>query len=91
MYDYKIDSTNIRILPPLSDLNVTFNSKFKFTSILVISAHKYMGFIIRNIKTINDSNVLRVQFLSILRTSLEYRSIIGSPMTKIHIDVLEKV
>lgn len=81
-FQYNINNTIISYTEYVKDLGVTFESNLCFKTHInniVQSAYKVLGFIIRNTQLFDDSSTLRILFFSLVRSKLEYCSVVWSP------------
>lgn len=93
-YPYIIHGQTLKRCECVKDLGITFDSALTFNSHVdnvVLSATRIAGFIIRNTRKFTDLNVLKVLYFSLVRTKLEYGSIIFYPLYKVQIQTLENV
>ena len=93
-FDYYLENTVIERKYVVRDLGVIFDSKFTFVdhiNTIILSASKSVGVIIRNSKEIEDLSVIKTLYCSLVRSRLEYASVIWNPIYKIHETNLERV
>lgn len=92
-YPYAINNDKLLNVTEIRDLGVNFDSKLTFDShlITIISKSlKSLGFIIRS-STHFSTQTIKMIYCSLVRSSLEYCSIVWSPYYNVHIDNVEKV
>ena len=93
-YDYIIDGTIIKRSTVYNDLGILFDDKFTFIEHInevVAKAYKTYGFIYRNCKDFNNPHVLKILFFSLVRSILEYGSLIWYPIYATHCNHIEFV
>jgi hypothetical protein len=76
------------------DLGVTFDAQFTFNEhidIIVVSSVKTLGFIFRSCKRFRSESCLRALYFTLVRSKLEYCSIVWSPIYRRGVDALESV
>lgn len=81
-FQYYINRTLIDRKDVIKDLGITFDSKLSFNehiSVIVNASYKTLGFIIRNVKSFNNLDAIKSLYFSLVRSKLEYGSIIWSP------------
>lgn len=91
-FDYKINSVELTRVSNVCDLGIHFDSKLTFNGHIekIISAsYKKLGFIIRNSKDFQNKDALRLLFISIIRSKLEYGAILWNPFYKYQKNNLE--
>ena len=94
VYNYRIAENDLPDCESVRDLGVTVDSTLSFTLHLdevVQSALRSLGFIMRTAAKFNDSDCLVTLFNSLVRSKLEYASIIWSPLYMIHKQRIEYV
>ncbi|RZC41200.1 hypothetical protein BDFB_012398 [Asbolus verrucosus] len=78
----------------IKDLGVVFDSRLCFVehyNDLILSAHRTLGFIIRNSRHFKQLSTLFTLFDTFVRSKLENACVIWDPHSKNHIDLLESV
>ncbi|KAL1446776.1 hypothetical protein WDU94_005426 [Cyamophila willieti] len=93
-YTYNINNTPLNYVEHYKDLGVTFEKNLEFKKHLneiEKKAFQRLGMIIRFSKPIQDLDALRLLYQSLVRSILEYGSIIWSPRTQVAIKSLEKI
>lgn len=81
-FTYKCLDQDLEKVNEFKDLGVIFDSRLSFNSyieIVIGEAFKVLGFVIRNSKDFNNVLVLKILFNSLVRSKLEYASIIWAP------------
>lgn len=92
--DYRINSTTIDRVSSVNDLGVIFDKDLSFNchiDNIILKGLRMLGFIRRNTKHITDTKALTCLYNSLVRSILEYCSVIWSPNYDCHIARLEKV
>lgn len=93
-YEYQIDQFTITRNTAIKDLGVTFDQQFTFKTHyknIVSSASRTLGFILRNCKSFNNVNTLKLIYNSFVISKLEYCSIVWHPIYQMDISHLESV
>lgn len=91
---YKINNTNVARQNIVKDLGVLLDSKLSFTDhydCIISKANKAMGFIFRTIKPLRNPSSILTLFFALVRSIVEYCSVIWSPFYKTHIDRIEAI
>jgi hypothetical protein len=94
MFDYRIGNALLTRCFTFKDLGVTFDAQFTFNEhvdIIVASSVKTLGFIIRSCKRFRSESCLRALYFTLVRSKLEYCSIVWSPIYRRGVDALESV
>ncbi|KAL1449423.1 hypothetical protein WDU94_001932 [Cyamophila willieti] len=84
-YHYKIKDTLIQPTDTYKDLGVMFQSNLSFDKQIkdvTQRAYKKLGMIIRHCQSITDIDAILLLYLSIVRSTLEYGSVVWSPNTQ---------
>lgn len=92
--DYKIDNSPLPEVLLIKDLGVLFNQKMNFKvhiNQVVNRAHQNLSFILRNTSYFTNLNVFVILYFSLVRSILEYASIIWMPDAYSVINEIEKV
>jgi len=93
--DYTINNIVLQRVFEIWDLGVTIDSTFSFNkhylNITKTSSTILLGFINRTCKDFTNSNALKVLYFSLVRSSLEYNSVVWSPSSVVHIQSLEAI
>lgn len=93
-YKYSIDNHTLETLNEIKDLGVVFDSKFTFVNhinMIVPKAYALLAFIKRNCRDFVDPYTIKLVYMSIVLTKLEYGCIIWNPFYANHINRLEKL
>ena len=91
---YYIDDNVIESVSSIKDLGVFFDSKMSFNvhiDSVVSRANKLLGFVNRMTKSFSSIRCVLVLYTSLVRSILEYCSIIWAPSYQVHVDRLESV
>ncbi|XP_063933353.1 uncharacterized protein LOC135145176 [Zophobas morio] len=78
IYNYVLDQRVLQRPDYVCDLGVTYDAELSFHKhyeVISTSAHKSLGFVVRNAAEFKDLDVLRLLFLSYVRSVLEYASV----------------
>ena len=78
----------IKDLGILTDCSLSWNSH---TDMITAKANRMLGLIKRTCKDLKDTATLKTLFCSLVRSNLEYCSVVWSPFTKRNIDKLERI
>lgn len=90
---YQINNSTLSCVTFVKDLGVTLTEDFRFNvhiSNITSRAFKLIGFISRNCKDLSV-NTSRLIYCTLIRSILEYASIVWSPYQGIYIDAIERV
>lgn len=91
---YSINNVHLESVSSFNDLGVTFNKDLSFKlhiGNIVLKGLRLLGFIKRNTKHINDTKALLCLYNCLVRSTLEYCSVIWSPCYACHISRIEQV
>ncbi|XP_044597272.1 uncharacterized protein LOC123273866 isoform X1 [Cotesia glomerata] len=94
LFDYTIDSKTLDRVQTVNDLGITFDYQLTFYdhyTNLVRSTTKILGFVIRSSKKFKNLNAVKALYISLVRSRLEYASVVWSPTYKKQISLIEKV
>uniref|UniRef100_A0A1Y1KXC2 Reverse transcriptase domain-containing protein n=1 Tax=Photinus pyralis TaxID=7054 RepID=A0A1Y1KXC2_PHOPY len=94
VYNYVVHSLRLTRVDLVKDLGVYFDSKFTFShhiATVTRSAMSTLGFILRNCKSFNNMVALKALFFLLVRSKLEYCSLIWFTSSKKNIDLIEHV
>ena len=83
IYNYKLDKIILERCTNDKDLGIYFDSKLSFTyhiDEIVRWASKVLGFFLRNWKGFQNISVIRLLYVSFIRSKLEYGSPIWFPI-----------
>ncbi|VEN38854.1 unnamed protein product [Callosobruchus maculatus] len=90
---YTINDTTLDCVSSINDLGVTLDVKLTMVehiSSISIKSAKLLGFVLRNCKYFSTTSI-RAVYCSLVRSTLEYCSVVWSPYYQIHSDTLERV
>lgn len=94
-FNYTLNNISLSRQQVVRDLGILFDDKLNFHShydYLVTKCNKLLGFISRSTKDFKKSTqTLKILYCSLVRSTIEYGSVIWSPFYNIHIDRLERV
>uniref|UniRef100_A0A6P7F1F3 Uncharacterized protein LOC114325552 n=1 Tax=Diabrotica virgifera virgifera TaxID=50390 RepID=A0A6P7F1F3_DIAVI len=93
-YNYKLAEEPLKAVSTVRDLGVQLDSKLNFCAhfdYVNNQAFKMLGFIIRTSRCLHNINSIRLIYISLVRSVLEYCSVVWSPTYEVHIEKLEKV
>lgn len=91
--NYSLDGQNLEYVSTVKDLGVILDEKLTFKdhiSAVSIKGSKMLGFITRNCRYFSVEST-RLVYCSLVRSILEYGSVVWSPFAQVHSDSLEKV
>ncbi|XP_061379603.1 uncharacterized protein LOC133319395 [Danaus plexippus] len=94
IFDYNIKENVLKRLHQISDLGVTLDHKLTFIphiDNIITNAFKVLGFIIRITKEFKKSSTKIALFNSLIRSKLEYCSVVWNPQYQTHRDRIERV
>lgn len=92
--DYSIDEQVLKRKYVAKDLGITFDSKLSFREHyqeIVTKANQLLGFILRSTKDFKDVHSTLYLYNTLIRTTLEYGSVIWSPHYSVHVENIERV
>ncbi|XP_060878360.1 uncharacterized protein LOC132950803 [Metopolophium dirhodum] len=92
--DYTINNIVLKRVFEFCDLGVTFDSTFSFNKHYLNITKKsstILGFINRTCQDFTNSDALKILYFSLVRSSLEYNSVVWSPSSVVHIQSLEAI
>lgn len=90
---YSLNGQYLEYVSSIKDLGVVFDEKLTFAEHInstSIKGSKMLGFIIRNCRYFSVEST-RLVYCSLVRSILEYGSIVWSPFYQVHSDSLERV
>lgn len=90
---YKIDGTSLKSVSSIKDLGVILDEQLNFVehiNTISIKASKMLGFLLRNCREFSIRSVVNV-YSMLVRSQIEYASMIWSPMYEVHVNTLERV
>jgi ribonuclease P/MRP protein subunit RPP40 len=91
---YILNNCPIPLKSVIRDLGILLDSKLTFTlhyDTIICKANRTLGCVKRYAKYFSNLSTLTTLFMSLVRSTLEYGSVIWTPYYKIHVDRLEKV
>nr|CAH7725950.1 unnamed protein product [Callosobruchus chinensis] len=94
IFSYKIESMSIVRCNEIKDLGVTFDSRLGFVehmTNIASEATRILGFLIRNCRSFTNIAALRTLYCALVRSKLEYASIVWSPAYCTHVEMLESI
>lgn len=93
-FPYSINNVTLMYVSSCRDLGVIFDNRLTFKNHLAnitASAFKTLGFVVRTTKNFKNINAIKILYFALVRTKLEYASIVWSPIYKKQILEIEKV
>ncbi|XP_055615435.1 uncharacterized protein LOC129761723 [Toxorhynchites rutilus septentrionalis] len=93
-YDYELFGSILNRVTCIKDLGIILNSKITFSEHIayaVSKASKALGFIFRTTKHFTDIQCLKVLYCSLVRSILEYASVVWAPYYHNNIQRVESV
>lgn len=93
-HQYLIGGFPLTRVNEISDLGVLMDRRLDFSHhilSLTLKASKLLGFLCRSVKSFNDVHTIRLLYLSLVRSNLEYCSQIWSPFYVHYIELIEKI
>ena len=90
-----IGGTTLQVTAEFSDLGLLMNNKLSWNSHIHVDkisskANKVLGLIKRNCREFRDVSTLRTLYCTLVRSQLEYGSVVWSPLTARNITKLER-
>nr|CAH7750893.1 unnamed protein product [Callosobruchus chinensis] len=93
-FNYLMSNANLIRNYSVKDLGVTYSSKFSFSlhiEKISSSALKMLGFVIRNPYDFNDIDVIKLLYNTLVRSKLDYASVIWANLPQVYVQTVEKV
>ena len=93
-YNYELDNVVLNRPELIKDLGVLFDSKLSFNfhvNEIIKTSYKNLGFITRNSREFTDIGGLMLLFNALVKSKLEYASIVWQPGYNIYTDSLENI
>jgi hypothetical protein len=93
-FDYKMNNIPLNRKTEIRDLGILFDQQLRFIAHInniVSSAFKSLGFLLRNSLCFRDVESLFILYNSLVRSKLEYASVIWNPCYETHIKYIESV
>lgn len=94
IYTYYLSNSPLTRVETVKDLGIYFQSDLSFgyhIQEVTKSAYKILGFIIRNSQSFRNVETLKTLYFSLVRTRLEYCSIVWAPYYSVYKGMLEAV
>lgn len=91
---FRIGCNLLKSVSEVNDLGILFDTKLSFIphlESLIPKTYSLLAFIKRNCFNFSDPCTLKILYTSLIRSKLEYGSIVWSPYAKVHIDRLERI
>lgn len=91
---YSINNVGLNTVDEIMDLGVIFDNQFTFANhinYIIPKAYSLLAFIKRNCRDFSDLYTLKLVYTSLVRSKLEYGSLIWSPFYDNHIGRLERI
>jgi len=92
--NYVVEGTQVKRTNLIKDLGVLFDNELRFIhhiDYVVAKAFRMLGFTLRQCWDFNNIATLKTIYYALVRSHLEYCSIVWSPLYKIHIKKIERV
>lgn len=93
-FDYKIDNCSVTRATSIRDLGIIIDCNLSFTThinTITKKSFKMLGFINRNTVNFKNINALKILFFALVRSHLEFGSIVWSPYYITFINTIENV
>lgn len=93
-FDYKINNEKLIKVEQIRDLGVLFSSDLSFVSHInqiTNKAKSLLGFIKRNTRDFHDPYTLKSLYTSLVRSVLEYASVLWTPYYEVHSSKIESI
>ncbi|KAI5727750.1 hypothetical protein M8J77_006381 [Diaphorina citri] len=94
MFQYKINDSILERVNTKKDLGVTFQTNLKFENHIAETCKKAfqtLGMIFRHSNFFQNIDTLRLLYTSLVRSKLEYATVIWAPKSKSYVSLLENV
>lgn len=94
VFDYRIVTNDLNRVTEICDLGVTFDCKLSFSVHIfnvINRASKLLGFVVRNSKMFDTTDVLDFLYMTLVRSKLEYACVIWNPIYEKYVYSLESV
>lgn len=91
---YNINGVALAEQEVVRDLGITFDTKLSFNQhieIMCKSARRILGFVFRNSKEFKKLSTKKLLFTSLVRSKLEYCSVVWNPNYQVHKDRIELI
>jgi hypothetical protein len=93
IFQYSFLGSDLESLSEVKDLGIIFDQKLSFIShinSIVNKSMRVLGFIVRITRDFLNIDTMRLLYLSLVRSILEYGSVVWSPFYNVHIKQLER-
>ena len=93
-FSYKINNVNLTRTDVIRDLGVTFDTRLDFSchiDQIVSKSYKILGLLKRKTAQFTDLKVINTLYVSLVRSNMEYCSIIWDPFYENKVKILERV
>lgn len=93
-FDLKLNGSSLEEMSELCDLGLVTSNKLSWNAHvdkLCSKANKILGLIKRTFKGLKDVNTLRTLYCALVRSQLEYCTIVWSPFTTKNMNKLERI
>jgi len=93
-FNYSLNGVALTTVDEVRDLGVTFHSDLSFgrhIQLAAASAFRKLGFINRCAKFFKHANTLKLLYCTLVRTQLEYASVVWDPYQQNHRILLERI
>jgi hypothetical protein len=93
-FNYSIMNNKLIIKSHIKDLGITLSNDLTFNEHITLICNKatrMFGFVKRNCREFNDPTCLKILYCSLIRSLVEYGSIIWNPYQTGHITKIEKI
>lgn len=94
LHDYKIRNQTLERRNVAKDLGVLFDDKLTFRAhydYIINKCNKTLGFISRRTKEFKNPQSINYLYKTLVRSVLEFNTVIWSPFYRVHIDRIERV
>lgn len=92
--EYRLCGEILEEVQDIRDLGIRIDSKLKFDQHIetcIAKASKMLGFVLRECKNFKKPLTKMVMYNSLVRSNLEYCSVVWSPIYKVHVQRIEKL
>lgn len=92
-YAYSVDGVNLKRLGEIKDLGIILDERLTFKSnlrMITSRGNKMLGFVMRNSKNFS-TEIMKVLYCAHVRSSLEYASIVWSPIYNCDKNIIENI
>lgn len=91
---YKMNNQVLSKVSEVKDLGITIDSEMKFnthTDLTINKSNRMLAFLNRSTKQFRNLAALKTLFFALVRSHIEYCSIVWYPVHKIHIERIERI